>query len=750
MKSAKARQNRLMGSGLFRPVLVLAVAVFAVLALVITVMVHQFDSVSRQQQQQTAQRGYLNRFTEHTELVQQRVVSDDAVRHLAIRFDPQWAEHDLAHYYHDRNAVSDLFVLDAQDKLQFSAHNGVAIPTPAMPAPIAEAVADILPELRQAEGARPQPVPDMPLHASLLPPVQRTNITIHNGRVYMVALTLVQPDFGRAQLPARHAPVVVTAMPFDKRLLERFGARQLVTDLAIGIDLRESDERATLPLYDARGRAIAALSWHPRKPGSDLLVNLQWPLASMLLILLLLGGILLREVTRYARGLILSEAKARHLAFHDTLTQLPNRALMFERLNQMRSLSNRQSLEVAVHCLDLDRFKEVNDTLGHPAGDALIRAAARRVAELVRDTDTVARIGGDEFVILQPHTGANGASLLAERVISALSRPFDIDGNSVQIGCSVGITLISDPTAPASEIVRQADLALYSSKEKGRNCATFFEPEMDAALRMRRQMEVDLREALAQDQLHMVYQPQVDATGRIMGVEALVRWNHPTKGPIPPNVFVVLAEESGLISQLGEFTVRRVFAETREWVGLPVAINVSALQLRSPSFMAAVTRLVAENAIDARNYEFEITETVLLGDDAATRDNIIMLKQEGFTIALDDFGTGYSSLSSLQRFSVDKIKIDRAFVRNLDGGSADSVTLVEAIIKLAKALNLGVIAEGVETVSQRDCLVACGCEHFQGFLYSRPLQGDTLEQLAGSGQALGPKVAPTEDPRGLV
>jgi len=404
----------------------------------------------------------------------------------------------------------------------------------------------------------------------------------------------------------------------------------------------------------------------------------------------------------------------------------------------LRSLARRSGMDVAVLCLDRDRFKEVNDTLGHPAGDTLVRAAGRRLANLLRDTDTVARVGGDEFVILQPHSGAPGAAHLAERIINAFDRPFDIDGQVVEIGCSIGITIINDPDISASEVLRQADLALYCSKEKGRNRATFFEPEMDAALRIRRQLEMDLREALNEEMLHMVYQPQVDAQGRMRGVEALVRWNHPEKGLIPPNAFVVLAEESGLIAQLGAFTVGRVFAETRNWHGVPVAINVSALQLRSPNFMAMISRLVAQHAIDPRQYEFEITETVLLGDDAATRDNIATLKQEGFAIALDDFGTGYSSLSSLQRFAVDRIKIDRAFVRNLDDEDEDAIRLIQAIIQLAQALDLDVIAEGVETEGQRARLLECGCDHFQGFLFSRPVSAEALGQMIEARTSLGP------------
>jgi predicted signal transduction protein with EAL and GGDEF domain len=340
----------------------------------------------------------------------------------------------------------------------------------------------------------------------------------------------------------------------------------------------------------------------------------------------------------------------------------------------------------------------------------------------------VARLGGDEFVILQPEADSSGASHLAQRVLRLFETPFELEAGVVEVGVSIGVTLISNPEIEPAEALRQADLALYGSKENGRNRVTFFEPDMDAALRMRRSLESDLRKALAEDSLTMVYQPQMDGKGQIEAMEALVRWNHPERGAIPPSIFVPLCEETGLILDLGEFVFRRVFKETAGWDNIRVAINVSALQLRSPMFMATLTRLVAEFRANPERYEIEITETALLGDDGVTRDNITMLKQEGFSIALDDFGTGYSSLNSLRRFSVDKIKIDRSFVHNLEAND-EAEGLVDAIVKLGRAMKLDVVAEGVETEHQRDRLAACGCSTFQGFLLSRPVPADELDGL---------------------
>lgn len=353
---------------------------------------------------------------------------------------------------------------------------------------------------------------------------------------------------------------------------------------------------------------------------------------------------------------------------------------------------------------------------------------AEKVTALCRDSDTVARLGGDEFVILQPETTAAGASHLAERVLKLFETPFELEAGTVEVGVSIGVTLVTDPEIEPSEAMRQADLALYGSKEGGRNRVTFFEPDMDAALRLRRGLEADLRKALATGGLEMVYQPQQDNRGQVRAMEALVRWNHAERGAIAPSIFVPLCEESGLILDLGEYIFRRVFEETRDWINTRVAINVSALQLRSPMFMGTLTRLVAEFRVDPARYEIEITETALLGDCSTTRDNIIMLKQEGFSIALDDFGTGMSSVKMLKRFAVDKIKIDRSFIHNLEA-NAEAETLVDAIVKLGHALKLEIVAEGVETQHQHDRLSACGCDNFQGYLFARPMPARELDGL---------------------
>jgi diguanylate cyclase (GGDEF)-like protein len=411
-----------------------------------------------------------------------------------------------------------------------------------------------------------------------------------------------------------------------------------------------------------------------------------------------------RRSWRAVQELIASEARASHLAYHDPLTGLPNRVMFFDRLGVALDQLRRNGTPVAVHCLDLDRFKDVNDTFGHQIGDELIVAASKRIAEVCRRSDTFARLSGDEFAIVQLDATPHAAARLAERIVDAISQPMDLSSGRIHVSCSIGVNLLIEGEVSAADALRHADLALYRSKNNGRAQYSFFEPEMDAAMRMRREIETELREALYDGDLHMVYQPQADKHGRIAGVEALLRWHHPTRGDISPAMFIPIAEECGLINEVGMYTLREVFLASRKWDGLKVAVNISAAQLRMRDFPEKVAELLKECAVDPRTFELEITEGLLLGDDPVTHGVLKELRQMGFSIALDDFGTGYSSLSYLQRYPIDKIKIDRSFIANL-GIERESVAVVQAIVKLARALRLDVIAEGVETTEQRDQLI---------------------------------------------
>jgi diguanylate cyclase (GGDEF)-like protein len=425
-----------------------------------------------------------------------------------------------------------------------------------------------------------------------------------------------------------------------------------------------------------------------------------------------------------------SEAKIVHMALHDALTDLPNRVLLNERLEHALARVRRGEM-VAVHLLDLDHFKTVNDTLGHPTGDKLLKMVTERLRRLVRETDTIARMGGDEFAVLQTAIAQPAdATVLALRIIETVSAPFDLDGTQVVIGTSVGIAVgPADGTTP-DQLIRNADLALYRAKGDGRSTYRFFGPEMDAQMQVRRSMEHDLRKALAGGEFELHYQPVVNlANDEISCVEALIRWHHPEKGLVPPNTFIPVAEEIGFIIQLGEWAIREACSAARSWPdNVKVAVNLSPVQFRNPGFRAIVVNALAESGLPAERLELEITEGMLLQDSEATLDTLYQLRALGVRIAMDDFGTGYSSLSYLQSFPFDKIKIDRSFVKDIAEG-VGSLNIVRAVAAMANGLGMTTTAEGVETKEQLDTVRAEGCTEMQGFLFSRPLPAHDLELL---------------------
>jgi diguanylate cyclase (GGDEF)-like protein len=425
-----------------------------------------------------------------------------------------------------------------------------------------------------------------------------------------------------------------------------------------------------------------------------------------------------------------SEARIAHMALHDTLTGLANRALLNERLED--AIARAQSGEiVAVHLIDLDLFKNVNDTLGHPAGDKLLRLVSSRLRRLVREADTIARMGGDEFAIVQVAlNGPADATSLAHRIIEAVSAPYEIDGHQVVIGASVGIAIGPGDGLTHHELMRSADLALYRAKGDGRGTFRFFEPEMDAQVQKRRALENDLRNALPQGEFELYYQPVVDlACGSICSLEALLRWQHPHNGLVAPDAFIPLAEETGLIIPLGEWVIRQACATAARWPdNLKVAVNLSPAQFRSPGLVQVIFSALATSGLAPDRLELEITESILLHDSAATLAKLYQLRELGVRIAMDDFGTGYSSLSYLQSFPFDKIKIDRSFVKDITE-SASSLNIVRAVAALAKGLGMTTTAEGVETIEQRDKVASEGCTEMQGFLFSRPLPAKDIERL---------------------
>jgi diguanylate cyclase (GGDEF)-like protein len=416
-----------------------------------------------------------------------------------------------------------------------------------------------------------------------------------------------------------------------------------------------------------------------------------------------------------------AQAKISHMARHDALTGLPNRVLFHEQLEQglRRAGSNDQ---LAVLCLDLDHFKDINDSLGHPIGDALLKEVGRRLKATVGGNDTVARLGGDEFAVVQIGRSEEAAArVLAGRLVEVISAPYEIDDHQIIIGVSIGISLSPQDGSNPDELLKNADLALYRAKADGRGTYRFFETGMDARAQARRLLEMDLRAALQRNEFEAYYQPIRDvASDRVVAFEALLRWNHPQRGLIAPINFIPLAEETGLIVQLGEFVLHGACADAATWPDdVDVAVNLSPVQFKSPNLIASVTAALAASGLSARRLELEITESVLLQNSEATLTTLHELRAMGVRISLDDFGTGYSSLSYLRSFPFDKIKIDRSFVSEL-ATREDSMAIIRAVTGLGRSLGIVTTAEGVENDAQLELLRREGCTQAQGYLFSKP------------------------------
>jgi diguanylate cyclase (GGDEF)-like protein/PAS domain S-box-containing protein len=451
-----------------------------------------------------------------------------------------------------------------------------------------------------------------------------------------------------------------------------------------------------------------------------------------------IGGVVLtsRDVTERKK----TEQRAQYLAQHDALTGLPNRMLMQDRLNQALSQARRSGGVVALMFLDLDRFKLVNDSFGHPQGDALLKEVANRVAGCLRDTDTVARLGGDEFTVLLPDLSApQAAGQVAERILGLFSQPFaGAEEHEIFVSASIGISVFPRDGADPESLVKHADTAMYSAKDAGRNSYRYFTDNLNAQVREKVMLESGLRRAIERGELRLHYQPKIDlATSRLIGAESLVRWQHPSMGLVSPAKFIPVAEDSGLIVPLGEWVLRAACEQIRKWRdrGLEpkVAINVSARQFQQQNLAEVVLGAVREAGVDPACLELELTESAIMKDAEASVSTLDRIKSRGISIAIDDFGTGYSSLSYLKRLPLDVLKIDRSFVRDITTDHNDAA-IVRAIIGLARSLGIKVIAEGVEDEKQLAFLNANGCNYGQGYLFGRPIEPESFEAILAGQQ----------------
>jgi diguanylate cyclase (GGDEF)-like protein len=546
-------------------------------------------------------------------------------------------------------------------------------------------------------------------------------LQVMKGRFAIVAARAVVPATTALGREVDHRNILLAVSFVNDDMLADFSDRLQLPSLR-QVNLRApTTTDHTLDFVDNGGQTIGRIAWTSKRPGAEIVTSVVPFIAIALVGFALLATLVVRHMRRTAATIAAGESRLRHLALHDPLCGLPNRIFFGERLETVIEQVRKGSPAAAVFYIDLDHFKDVNDTLGHPTGDELIRAVTQRLSRTLRGDDLVARIGGDEFAVITcaafDHATLQG---IANRLIAALCAPYTINNKTIVIGASMGIAVIHEHIAGAADIMRHADMALYRAKNEGRNRACIYDTAMDTDLLKRKLVENDLRAAIDKDELHLDYQPIVNNSGEtVVGVEALCRWTHPVRGEIAPSEFIPIAENSGLIIELGEWVLRRACLDGKAWPGVTVSVNVSPLQFRRADFVDVVERILAETEFNPTQLELEVTESTLLGNVETAELAMFRLKALGVRLALDDFGTGYSSLLYLRRFPFDKLKIDRSFVLSIER-AADAAAIVHAVVSLGRGLGMKVTAEGVETAEQHLFLRAAGVHSMQGYRFGRP------------------------------
>lgn len=542
--------------------------------------------------------------------------------------------------------------------------------------------------------------------------------------------------------------LLVSIKYIDKEFVGDIGRLLLMDDLRVTPTRQTARGVVSDVLMGDDGQPTGYLSWTTRRPGKFLL-SIILPLVFVgVLAVAAQAAIMLRRLSRTSRNLARQELRSRHAARHDSLSGLPNRAHFADNLT--RTLSSpaitQGNQRAIVAYIDIDRFKDVNDTLGHSAGDALIKQVADRLKSHVRSGDFIARYGGDEFAILWISSDPRAATILAERIANAFVGTLDIEGQSLAVSASIGIAVAPDNGTTCEEVMRHADIALYEAKNAGRNCAVVFSDDMAEVVEERRRIELDLSVALNENQLDLCYQPIISClSGDIIGAEALLRWRHPELGHISPAVFIPIAEQCGLMPAVGEFVLVRAMRDWHLWPSIEVSVNLSPVQFRQPDLVEQLERMIQQHHVDPRLFVLEITEGVLMDAGERTRHVLERIRAMGFKTALDDFGTGYSSLAYLCNFQFDKIKIDRSFVSGLSR-SQSFQTIVQSVITLGKGLGMTIVAEGVETESEALTMTQFGCSEMQGYFFAKPMTVASLQDLLAQNRRLGSCIA--QDARG--
>ena len=675
---------------------------------------------------------------------------DDSVTKITDEtVDLEFADSNFGVFLTETYGHDEVYILNANDKLVYGYAAGARLEQAAYQSrhPI------VGPVVTAARTGKPSPLKQRPDsfgedqtdYRTLGGPLQSAHwaghiLSVDGHEAIVTAITIV-PNVD-ASLLTREPNILVSITYIDDKYVEVLGRSLLLTELKISPTSINIDGIVSEPFLGDDGINGGYLSWQTQRPGR-VLTTVILPLVALgLLAAAILASGMLRRLKRASNSLADREAASRHAAKHDDLSGLPNRVYFAEMLDAalLQAKSDANGSKVHVAFIDIDRFKEVNDTLGHYADDQLVKIVAQRLQDQILPSEILSRYGGDEFAILDVTAAPTGADGMKSRIQKAFAAPIRFNGQGLVVTASVGIAIATVDGATVDQVMRHADIALYEAKNQGRNRAVFFSPDMAEQVEERRAVELDLRHAIDNDQLQLHYQPIISCrTGEITGVEALARWKHPVKGHVSPAVFIPIAEQSGLMPSLGTWVLSQAMKDARDWPKLHVSINLSPVQFRQSDIVAELKRLTDDLDVDPAQFILEITEGVLLESCDRTSATLNGIHDLGFRTALDDFGTGYSSLAYLCNFRFSKIKIDRSFVSGISK-SESFQKIVNAVIALGKGLGMEIVAEGVETETEVQIMTDFGCSELQGYYFSRPIDKEQLSRLL---ETFEPKVIPS-------
>ncbi len=714
-----------------------AVAIAALLGFSVLVTA-QVDQDSARREMELARAGFVSLQKKMQRDLASFAYWDEAIDRIITKLDPTWIHRHFGVRLHDNSGHDRSYILNPDHRPIYAAVDGLIgderlyerVRMQIDPVVTAVAIAyakDAAAYAKLGETGEAEPPPE---------PKFNTVFRRLEDRLALVGVVTIVPNMNRAAMRGFAPSTAVSIAFLDDQLLRDFAHELQIGNLALSDSLPSGDEQVAIEIPLGEADMPAWLVWTPQRPGAAMLQRLMPALLAIAVLIGLIALQMLVNLRRTTMQLVHSEQRATELAYRDTLTGLANRVLLLQTLEKrLAEVSARRRL--ALFLIDLDDFKGINDTLGHAVGDEMLFAFGERLTTLVDEHGMTVRFGGDEFALLIPvGEDTEEISAICRRIAECMRIPILAGGHLLNIGVTIGVAVAPDDAHECEQLLRRADIALYRAKVEARGGYRLFDPGYEEVLHKRSSIERELSRALANDELAVKFQPLYAADGeRIVGVEALVRWNHPERGIVPPSEFIPIAEHSGLVVKIDEWVLRRACEHAARWPGLSLAVNLSPSNFRQPNVAERLTRVLDETGFDPRRLEIEITEGMLLGATTGVLGELAELRRVGVRIALDDFGTGYSSLGYLRRFPVDKIKIDKSFVQNL-GVTEDAAAIVECVTRLGRALGLAITAEGVETAEQHRFVRAAGCHQVQGYLFSPPVDVERIEEMLESGRRL--------------